>query len=258
MADAAVLVERREQVYLLTVNRPEQRNALDRAVIEGLREGLRRAQCDPEARAIVLTGAGDRAFCAGADLRPGKAFELDPSKPALDYAELLRHARSLTLPLVVRVNGACLAGGMGLLCMGDMAVAADTAVFGLPEVKVGVFPMQVLSLLQGLVPRRIVAEWCITGEVFDAQAALRHGLVNYCVPYAELDDKVQWLLDRIVHKSPTAIRRGKYAMRAMAAMSFEESLAYAEGQIASLAMTQDALEGMRAFNQKRKPVWTGK
>jgi enoyl-CoA hydratase/carnithine racemase len=151
-----------------------------------------------------------------------------------------------------------MAGGMGLLCMTDMAVAADHAAFGLPEVKVGVFPMQVLSLLQGIAPPRQVSEWALTGEPFDARAAQAAGLVNHVVPAAELEAKVEWLIGRLVDKSPTAIRRGKYAMRAIASMSFDESIAYTESQIAILAMTEDAKEGLKAFGEKRKPVWTGR
>ena len=115
--------------------------------------------------------------------------------------------------------------------------AADHVLFGLPEVKGGVFPMQVSSLLQHLAPRRWVREWCITGE---------------------LDAKVEWLVQRIVDKSPTAIRRGKYAMSAVASMSFDEAAAHMEGQIALLSLTDDAREGLAAFNEKRKPSWTGK
>ena len=109
-----------------------------------------------------------------------------------------------------------------------------------------------------LAPRRLVSEWCITGEPFDAQAALAAGLLNHVVPAAELDAKVDWLIGRITDKSPTAIRRGKYAMRAIAAMSFDQSIAYTESQIALLAMTEDAKEGLKAFAEKRKPVWPGK
>ncbi len=151
-----------------------------------------------------------------------------------------------------------MAGGMGLLCMTDMAVAADHVIFGLPEVKVGVFPMQVLSLLQSIAPKRQVSEWSLTGEPFDAKTAKEAGLLNYVVPAAELDAKVDWLVNRIVDKSPTAIRRGKYAMRAIASMSFDESIAYTESQIALLAMTEDAKEGLKAFGEKRKPLWPGK
>jgi len=146
---------------------------------------------------------------------------------------------------------------MGLLCMTDLAVAADHVVFGLPEVKVGVFPMQVMALLQSIAPRRVVNEWCITGEPFDPGAAKEAGLLNYVVPAAELDAKVDWLISRIVDKSPTAIRRGKYALRAIASMSFDEAIAYTESQIALLALTEDAKEGLKAFGEKRKPVWPG-
>src|SRR5207247_5498000 len=119
-------------------------------------------------------------------------------------------------------------GGMGLLCMTDMAVAADHVMFGLPEVKVGVFPMQVMSLLQSIAPRRLVNEWALTGEPFDARTAQAAGLLNYVVPSADLDAKIDWLSGRIVDKSPTAIRRGKYTMRAIGAVWVGESIAYTE------------------------------
>ena len=253
-----VLLERRGQAFWITINRPEKRNAIHGGVVAAMCEGIRQAHADPEVRAIVLTGAGDKAFCAGGDLQPGKGFAFDFSKPSVDYADLLRDAQNATLPIIARVNGTCMAGGMGLLCMADMAVVADHALFGLPEVKVGVFPMQVLSLLQNLVPRRLVREWALTGEPIGAHEALEAGLVNYVVPTAELDAKTDWLLSRLVDKSPTAIRRGKYAMRAIEAMSFDQAIAYTESQIALLAMTEDAKEGLAAFNERRKPVWTGR
>lgn len=258
MDNSAVLLEKRGFTFWITLNRPEKRNAINQDVIDGIGEGMRLAHGDPEVRAIVLTATGDKAFCAGGDLQPGKGFVFDYAKPNVPYADLLRQAKSATLPIIVRVNGVCMAGGMGLLCMADMAVAADTVLFGLPEVKVGVFPMQVLSLLLDMVPERIVREWSITGEPFDAGTALQYGLVNYVVPACELDTKTEWLLGRITDKSPTAIRRGKYAMRALAAMSFNEGIAYTESQIALLSQTEDAKEGLAAFNEKRKPVWTGR
>ena len=258
MANEDVQHERRGQAFWITINRPEKRNALNAAVISGITEGYRLAEADPNIRVIVLTGAGDQAFCAGADLQPGKSFVFDAARPNNDYADLLRLAQNATKPAIARVNGACMAGGLGLLCMVDMAIAVETARFGLPEVKVGVFPMQVLSLLQMLVPRRLVHEWCITGEPFDAKAAQSAGLVNHVVAAAELDDKVAWLVDRVIDKSPTAIRRGKYAMRAIAAMSFDEAIAYTESQIALTALSEDAKEGLAAFAEKRKPNWTGR
>lgn len=255
----AVVTEKRGQTFWITINRPEKRNALNGDVIAGITKGYRDAHDDKDVRVIVLTGAGDKAFCAGADLQnSGAAFAMDHSKPNVDYADLLRLSQNATKPAIARVGGICMAGGMGLLCMTDMAVAADHVVFGLPEVKVGVFPMQVLSLLQRIAPPRLVNEWALTGEPFDAKAAQSAGLLNYVVPAAELDTRVDWLLSRIVDKSPTAIRRGKYAMRAIASMSFDESIAYTESQIALLAMTEDAKEGLKAFSGKRKPSWSGR
>jgi len=261
MADnTSVVQEKRGQALWITINRPEKRNALNAEVIAGIVRGYREAHDDPAIRVIVLTGAGDKAFCAGADLaNTGGAFAaMDFSKPNVDYADLLRLAQNATKPSIARINGVCMAGGMGLLCMTDMAVATETAIFGLPEVKVGVFPMQVMSLLQSLAPRRLINEWSLTGEPFDVHAAQAAGLVNHIAPAGELDAKVDWLIGRLTDKSPTAIRRGKYAMRAIAAMSFDEAIAYTESQIALLAMTEDAKEGLKAFGEKRKPSWPGR
>jgi methylglutaconyl-CoA hydratase len=260
MSDSnSVMLEKRGQAFWITINRPEKRNAINCDVVAGVSKGYRDALDDSDVKVIVLTGAGDKAFCAGADLvNTGAAFAFDFAKPNVDYADLLRLAQNATKPAIARVNGVCMAGGMGLLCMTDMAVAADHAVFGLPEVKVGVFPMQVMSLLQDIAPRRLINEWALTGEPFDAPAAQTAGLLNYVVPASELDSKVDWLIGRIIDKSPTAIRRGKYAMRAIASMSFDQSIAYTESQIALTAMTEDAKEGLKAFGEKRKPAWKGK
>ncbi|WP_439571996.1 enoyl-CoA hydratase/isomerase family protein [Phreatobacter sp.] len=257
MSDA-VLTTTAGHVLTLTINRPDKRNAMNAEVIAGLAAGWRSAQDDPAIRVIVLTGAGDKAFCAGADLGRGTGAFQDASKPTTDYADLLRLTQNSTKPSIARVNGTCMAGGMGLLCMTDMAVATADALFGLPEVKVGVFPMQVLSLLQRTVPRRLVAEWCLTGEPFTADEARAAGLINHVVPAGELDARVDWLVGRLTDKSPAAIRRGKYAMRAIQSMSFDEAIAFTEGQIALTAATEDAKEGIAAFQEKRKPVWPGR
>ena len=154
MTDNSVILEKRGQAFWITINRPDKRNALNGEVIAGLAKGYRDAHDDNDVRVIVLTGAGDKAFCAGADLQnSGAAFAMDFSKPNADYADLLRLSQNATKPSIARVGGVCMAGGMGLLCMTDMAVAADHVIFGLPEVKVGVFPMQVMSLLQSIAPR---------------------------------------------------------------------------------------------------------
>src|SRR4029077_8510546 len=183
----SVLLEKRGQAVWITINRPEKRNAINGDVVAGIARGYRVGHDDPDVRVIVLTGTGDKAFCAGADLQhTGAAFAVDFAKPNVDYADLLRLAQRATKPAIARVGGVCIAGGMGLLCMTDTAVAADHVMFGLPEVKVGVFPMRVMSLLQAMAPRRIVNEWALTGEPFDAKIAQAAGLLNYVVPQAEL------------------------------------------------------------------------
>jgi enoyl-CoA hydratase/carnithine racemase len=253
-----VLLEKRGVAFWITINRPERRNALTSDVIAGLARGYEAAHADPQVRVIVLTGAGDKAFCAGADLEPGKNFAFDHSRPTTDYADFARLARQSHLPSIARVNGACMAGGMGFLGMTDLVVAVDHAVFGLPEVRIGLFPMQVLGLLKAFVPPRLLHEWSLTGQRFDAQAARAAGLVNHVVPAAELDIRIAALIDSLAAGSPTAQKRGLYVLRAIESMTTPEALAFTEGQIALMAATQDASEGRAAFSERRKPQWTGR
>ena len=251
-----LLQRQQDGVLWLTINREARRNAISPGVLAGLIEALTRANADREVRAIVLTGAGDKAFCAGADLATGQSFKFDYSEPTQGIANLFRLSRQLNVPRVARVNGACMAGGMGLMAMCDMVVAAPHAIFGLPEVKVGVFPAQVLSVLNGLIGPRALNELCITGEPVTAQEALQLGLINRVAD--DLDAGVQALLDRFLDKSPAAIRRGLYLMKRIGAMSFEESMAFTESQIGLFALTDDAAEGQLAFREKRKPKWSGR
>jgi methylglutaconyl-CoA hydratase len=250
--------ERRDEGIWVTINRPEKRNALNPSVIAGIAAAFHAVESDSTIRYLVLTGAGDKAFCAGADLAPGQSFSFDYAQPNTEYANLLRLARKCQVPCIARVNGACVAGGMGLLCMSDLVVAVEHATFGLPEVRIGLFPSQVAALLKDIVAERFLHEWCLLGETFDASTALRAGLVNRVVVQSELDAEVARLIDRLGGNSPAAIRRGKYNLRAIAAMSFEEALSFGEGQLPLAAMTEDAREGLAAFNEKRKPKWTGR
>jgi enoyl-CoA hydratase/carnithine racemase len=250
-----LLSEQRGPVLWLTINREARRNAMSHSVLAALVQSIDVAQSRRELRAIVVTGAGEKAFCAGADLQADKAFTTDYSEPMGHLAQVLRSARMSMVPLIARVNGACMAGGMGLLAMCDLAVASRHAVFGLPEVKVGLFPAQVLSALQHLIPRRKLAELCLTGEPLTSAQALEMGLVNYVDD--DVDVRLQWLLDRLLDKSPAAIRRGLYTMKKIEAMAFEESMSFTESQIALFTLTEDAKEGQAAFKEKRKPRWTG-
>ena len=253
---ADLIAHQQDGVLRLTIQRESRRNAINPAVINALAAALTRANSDRSVRAIVLTGAGDKAFCAGADLQSGQSFQFDYAEPTQGFANLLRLSRQMTVPMVARVNGACMAGGMGLLAMCDLAVAAPHAQFGLPEVKVGVFPAQVLSVLNGLIGARALTELCITGEPIGAEEALRLGLINRVSE--DLDEGVDALLNRFLDKSPAAIRRGLYLMKRVGAMSFEESMAFTESQIGLIALTEDAAEGQAAFREKRPPRWSGR
>lgn len=257
MSGDVVLTRITGATHWITLNRPEKRNALNNDVLSGIAAGIAAAEADPDARAIVLTGAGDRAFCAGGDLGPKGGFDLDLSRPRMPYGDLLRQARACQLPLIAAVNGHCLAGGMGLLAMTDLAVAVDSALFGLPETKVGLFPFQVMSLLGDLVPRRKLREWALTAEPFGAAEALAAGLLNAVVPAGELVARVEALAGLLAARSPSAIRRGKYAMAEMEAMAFPQAIAFAEGQLGLMTQSGDAREGLAAFNDRRPPLFRG-
>lgn len=255
-----VLIERRGSVQWITLNRPERRNALNESVVAAISDGIAQATADAACRAIVLTGAGDQAFCAGADLKTGEggAFQIDYSEPRHYVVRLLMQMDECRLPIVARVNGAVMAGGMGLLCLCDLAIAVEGARFGTPESKLGLYPMMILGPMLRIVPRRRLMELCITGDPIDAAEAQAIGLVNHVVPAAELDARVDALLARIVDRSPTAVRLGKQGLQAMQDMSLREALEYAQVMIAVMAGTADAREGLAAFVDKRAPRWSGK
>jgi enoyl-CoA hydratase/carnithine racemase len=253
---APVRWERRGAALWVTIDRPERRNAINTAVLEGIEHGFRAAAADAAVRAVVLTGAGDKAFCAGADLGGGSAsFTLGLDEPKTDFGRLARYVREAGLPSIAAVNGDCVAGGMALMALCDLAVAADHARFGLPEARVGVFPMQVLVYLRRLVTARHLNALCLTGELIGAARAAEIGLINHTVAAAALAESVDGLVARLAQMSPVALRRGKYAIAAMETMGFAEALAFAETQIAVTTLTADAAEGMAAFNEKRPPRW---
>jgi enoyl-CoA hydratase/carnithine racemase len=257
----AVLAARRGAVQWITINRAERRNALNEQVVRSIDGHIAAAMADGECRAIVITGAGDQAFCAGADLQKnvqGGAFDVDFSRPRHYIVDLFKRMQDCPLPIVARVNGHAMAGGFGLLCACDMAVAADDIRIGTPEAKVGVTPMMILPLMQRVLPPRRLQEMCVTAEPFSAADALEWGVVNYVVPRAQLDEKLDWLLSRILDKSPTAVRLGKQAFNAMRDMDLRAALEYAQAMVPVMSSTADAREGMASFQDKRAPKWTGK
>jgi len=248
--------ERRGRALWIFIDREERRNAMNKRVVAGIEAGVVEAENDPSIRAIVLTGAGRKAFCAGADLSGGKGtFILGLDEPMTDFGKLIRRVRGLGIPIIARVNGDCVAGGMGLMTMCDMAVSADHARFGLPEGKVGVFPMQVLVLLRSMIGSRHMNELCLTGDLINAARAYEMGMLNTVVPYDDLDAATDKLIEKLSAMSPVALRRGKYAISAMEMMAFNEAIAFAEQLISVTSLTSDATEGLAAFNEKRKPRW---
>ena len=251
-----VRTELRGRALWVWIDREARRNAMNKAVIAGIEAAVATAAADPAVRAIVLTAVGRKAFCAGADLSGGTAtFTLGLDEPMTDFGKLARLMRNVGVPVVGRINGDCVAGGMGLMSLCDLVVVADHARFGLPEAKVGVFPMQVLVFLRSQIGARHVNELCLTGELISAARAYEIGLANYVVPFEQLDARVESLLDRLAGMSPVALRRGKYAIAAMERMPFAEAIAFAETLITVTSLTSDATEGLAAFNEKRPPRW---
>lgn len=251
-----LLLEKQDRIARITINRPDRRNALTNPLMSQLGEMIAELGQDSEIRAILLTSAGDKAFSAGADLTPGDTpFQPDFSKNQLPFANLLRAGKNSAVPIVGRINGTCVAGGMGLLGICDLAIAVDTARFGLPEAKIGIFPMQVVAVLRDLISPRVMADLCYTGRLVDAREALEMGLINKVSTPERFDQDVEAMLDDIRAVSPVAVRRGRYALRTMEAMSFEQMIAFAETQVGPMVLTEDAREGMKAFNERRKAVW---
>jgi enoyl-CoA hydratase/carnithine racemase len=243
----------------LTINRPDRRNALNKETAEALTAEFK-AVNDSNYRAVVLTGAGDRAFCAGGDLQPtadGSPFKIEPHQPSHFFAELLRAMDACLLPIVARVNGSAFGGGLGLVCACDIAIGVDTAKFGTPEAKVGVFPFMIMPYLMRVMAYREVVTMALTGEMITAARALANGLLQETSAAGELNDVVTAWLDKIQTCSPTALRLGKHAIRSTAGLSTADALNLLQALLPLAALTQDAKEGLRAFGEKRTPAWTG-
>ncbi len=258
---SVVLAETRGTTMVITINRPDQRNAFNAAVVAGIADAVRTAMHSGSHRAIVLTAAGEKAFCAGGDLgasADGAPFSVDAANPRNFLIELFKLMETCELPIIARVNGHALAGGLGILAACDLAVAADHALFGVPEAKVGIFPMMIMPMLLRTVPLKKLMEMCMTAEPISALEAKNLGLVNHVVTAAELDARTDALVAKVSAVSPTAIRLGKHGFHAMRDMSLRQAWEFAELMLPTMAATQDAREGFGAFREKRAAVWTGR
>ena len=253
-----LLVERRGAVSILTLNRPQQRNALDAPTIGALGRALREAESDPGVAVVVLTGAGDRAFCAGIDLKAFAAAggpPLPSDGPGLEV--LLREA--YPKPVVAAVNGSAFAAGFELLLACDLIVAATHAKLGLPEVKWGLAAGRGLELLPRRVPLAIALELALTGEPVDADRAAALGLVNRVVPGERVLTEAVMLAEKIAANGPLAVRFTKAQLRRVGDGAHDQAAhaAYVEALSAILA-SEDAREGALAFAQHRPPKWRGR
>lgn len=243
-------------ILTLTIQRAEQRNALNPPVIKELAEAVRQAGVNRTVRVVALTGAGDKVFCAGVDLKSaagseGGAEGFDRSA----YRELLRDILRCPKPMVSLARGHVLAGGMGLLLACDFALACDDIYFSTPEIHVGMFPMMVLALLYRHVGRKKAAEMLFLGEQVPAETARNLGIINHTYPRAQFSVSAEEFMRKLAGKSSSILGLGKKAIRNVEDRKLLEDLEYLESALGQVMLTTDSHEGIRAFLEKRDPIW---
>jgi enoyl-CoA hydratase/carnithine racemase len=247
-------------VLTLTIDRPERRNALSPEVLDGLLAGVTDRATQDDVRAVVLTGAGDKAFCAGADLGTfdADATQLELHEGRGKLRELVLALRGCPRPVVARVQGLCLAGGLGLALACDLVVASEDAAFGTPEVDVGLWPFMIGALVARHVSPKHALDLMLTGRRVDAATAYDWGLVSRVVPRDALDATVAEVAGGLAAKSPLVLRLGKAAWYGTEDVALAPALSALQGQLSLLTQSKDAAEGITAFFQKRPPEWTGR
>jgi enoyl-CoA hydratase/carnithine racemase len=253
-----LLVDVKDAVASVTLNRPEVRNALNATLIRELEQALAALEADQAARVIVLEGAGDKAFCAGADLKGvgDRGTTLQARESFGGLARILEAMARMKTPVIAKVHGFALAGGCGLAAGCDIVVAADDAVFGLPEIKIGLLPLIVMAPILRSVGRKRGMLMILSGEQVSAREAYEMGLVSRLVPRAELSPAVDALARALAGFSPTALGLAKEAAATVAGMEYGASLRYLREMITLVALSDDAREGIKAFFEKRAPNWT--
>lgn len=249
----------KENVAWLTINRESRRNAISQEMITLFHGYLEQADRMPEVHVVCVTGSGDKAFCSGADLGVTLAREEGEGLAGpRNYAALLKRMARFGKPLVARVNGHCLAGGIGLMLSCDIVIARNDAAFWTPEVNVGIFPMMIGALMYRNLGRKKAVEMALTGRKLSAAEAERIGLITRAVAPERLDADVEETLKLLAAKSPIGMRMGKEAFNAMADMPFEAAVDHLCEALGRVIRTEDAAEGMMAFLEKREPRFKGR
>lgn len=242
-------------VRVITINRPESRNALNKAVREGLREALLDFEADDTLKVAILTGAGDKAFCAGMDLK--EASENSLQVPPRDYMPIVGDSIHLSKPIVAAVNGVAYAGGWMLAQMCDLCLASENASFAITEAKVG-RGMPWAAPLGRMIPQRVMMELLLTGDPIDAHRAREIGFVNHVVPSAELMPRALELAQRIATNAPLTVNAARELVYLSSEMGRSAALRAAQHLFRPVYLSEDAQEGPRAFKEKRKPNWKGR
>ena len=254
MSEAHLLYRVAARVAYFTINRERQRNALSREAVSLFLKSLDEAEKDENVHVILISGSGDKAFCSGADL----ADATQGAEGFRSYARLLKRLAGYSKPVVAKINGHCLAGGMGIMLACDIVISRNDARFGTPEVNVGLFPMMIGALIYRNVLRKKAMEMVLLGEKLSAAQAREMGLITRAVAPEQLDAEVAETLRRLAEKSPIGMKIGKQAFYAMADMPFENAVDFLCEKITTVAATEDAREGITAFIEKRKPVFKGR
>jgi enoyl-CoA hydratase/carnithine racemase len=247
-------------VATVTLNNPEKRNMLSGQMLVELVDAMKTARDSEDVRAVVLTGAGDKVFCAGADLGGfGAEVSLVAKHFATDlFLEFFRLMPRLGKPSLCAANGHVLAGGMGLALSCDLLIAREGATFGTPEINVGAFPYMIMAIIYRNVPRKKVNEMMLLGERLSAERAVEYGLANKVVPAGEFDAAVAEWAAKLASKSPVLMRLGHDAMYRQQDMAVDDALDYLRSQLSLTFSTEDIVEGVTAFFEKRDPEWKGR